>query len=317
MTIIAGIDEAGYGPTLGPLIVAAAVFRLEEGSKEKDLNHLVQLKADHGGLRIGDSKQLYHSGTSINRIETTTLGHAVLGRGVLPVRFDALLEGSINTKPEEIQDLPWYQDRLLSLPLPRASHADDILSRATIQQSLLAEQGISFLDFTLIPIMVPQFNRLTKSSKSKAWTLFYAAARLIEELVRRYPDDELIIHLDRHGGRIHYGPMLQSLFPLAPFTTVQEKREESIYALHWPGRNPVHIDFRVKADAVRTPVALASVIAKTVRELFMECINQCFMETCDGLQPTAGYPEDARRFLDAVDPQLEKMGKREQLIRCR
>ena len=29
MTLVAGIDEAGYGPQLGPLVVAGTAFRIE------------------------------------------------------------------------------------------------------------------------------------------------------------------------------------------------------------------------------------------------------------------------------------------------
>ena len=323
MTIIAGIDEAGYGPTLGPLIVAASAFRLGEGARESDLNRLVRLKADHGGLRIGDSKQLYHPGGSIRRIETTTLGHAVLGRGHLPLRLGALLAGAVDFDPDDVRALPWYGERLPAMPLPRRSDVDDILSRATRQQELLEDRGLTFLDFMVAPVEVPRFNRLTLAAGSKAWTLFYAAGRLIEEIVRRWPDEELIIHVDRHGGRTHYGDLLQTFFPLAPLTTVRERREESVYRLAWPGRSPVRIDFRVKADLTRAPVGLASIIAKTLRELFMGCFNEWFTGRVKDLSPTAGYPTDARRFLDALAAapsrrldlgQLDEGGR---LVRCR
>ncbi len=323
MAIIAGIDEAGYGPTLGPLVVAASAFRLAEGRRESDLNRLVRLRADHGGLRIGDSKQLYQPGGSIRRIETTTLGHAVLGRGHLPLRLDALLDGAVDFDPVAIAALPWYGERLLRTRLPRRSDVEDILSRAARQEELLEDRGIQFLDFLVAPVEVPRFNRLSTAAGSKAWTLFYAAGRLIEEIVHRWPDEELIIHVDRHGGRRHYGDLLQTFFPLAPLTTVSERRDESAYRLAWPGRSPVRIDFRVKADHTRAPVGLASIVAKTVRELFMGCFNAWFTGRVKGLSPTAGYATDARRFLAALAAapsariDLAALDEGGRLVRCR
>ena len=37
MTIVAGIDEAGYGPWLGPLVVSAAALRVPPELAEVDL----------------------------------------------------------------------------------------------------------------------------------------------------------------------------------------------------------------------------------------------------------------------------------------
>ncbi len=34
MTVLAGIDEAGYGPTLGPLVVSLAAFRVAGAEAE-------------------------------------------------------------------------------------------------------------------------------------------------------------------------------------------------------------------------------------------------------------------------------------------
>ncbi len=317
MTIIAGIDEAGYGPTLGPLVVAASAWRLDDKRSERTLNRLVQLKQDDGGLPIRDSKQLYNSGGTIARIEATTLGHAILARGSLPLRVEALLEHALDFHPGEARALPWYGKRLLDLSLPRKTGLDELLERTARQGELLTERGLQVADLFVEVVPEPRFNRLTTAAGSKAWTLFYAHGRLIEKLVATYPDEELVIHADRHGGRIHYAPMLQTFFPLAPLTTLHEKRIESAYELDWPGRDTVHIDFRIKADQARTPVALASVVAKTVRELFMESLNGWFAEQVADVRPTAGYPVDARRFLAEVGKSVDLDTHRDQLVRCR
>ena len=71
----------------------------------------------------------------------------------------------------------------------------------------------------------------------------------------------------------------------------------------------------MKGDGKHAPVALASVLAKTVRELFMESLNTWFAEQVPGVRPTAGYPQDARRFLEDVASVLDRAAPRSQLVR--
>ncbi len=301
MTVVAGIDEAGYGPFTGPLVVAAAAYRLDEGARESDLDRIVREKrVREQGLPTADSKSLYTSGGSLVRIETSTLGHLALARGALPVRVDNLVAGAVDLSRDEVEELPWYAGRLLATRLPRVASLDDVLARTDWHGAHLARRGARFLDLLVAPVLVPRFNRLTTAAGSKAWTLFHTTGRLIEQLVARFPDDDLVIHVDRQGGRIHYGDLLQTHFPMAPLSTVRERRDSSVYRLAWPGRSPVQIDFRVKADDRRAPVALASVAAKTVRELFMISLNGWFTEAVEGLEPSAGYGTDGRRFLTEV-----------------
>ena len=319
MTVVAGIDEAGYGPFVGPLVVAASAYRLEDGAKESDLDRIVRdKKVQTLGLPTADSKQLYHSGGSIARIETSTLGHMALARGAMPVRFDSLADGAIDLSAKEIDELPWYAGRMLQMRLPRVSSLDEVLTRTDWHGAHLAARGARFEDLFIAPVLVPRFNRLTSAAGSKAWTLFHTTGRLIEALVARFHSDELIIHVDRQGGRIHYGDLLQTFFPMAPLRTVRERPESSAYVLAWPDRSPVRIDFRVKADGRRAPVALASVAAKTTRELFMDCLNEWFTGMLVDLKPSAGYGTDGRRFLSevlAAGPKYVKL--RGLLERCR
>jgi ribonuclease HII len=319
VTIVAGIDEAGYGPHVGPLVVAAAAYRLEDDAREADLDRIVSDKAVRAeGLPTADSKQLFHSGGSVKRIEMSTLGHMALSCGCLPVRVAGLLNGALDFSAAEAGKLPWYAKRLMQTALPRVATFDELQARTDWHRDWLEKRGARFESLILAPVLVPRFNRLTQAAGSKAWTLFHTTGRLIETLVKRFPDEKLVIHIDRQGGRIHYGSLLQTFFPMAPLTTVREKPESSAYRMDWPGRSPVAIDFRVKADGRRAPVALASVAAKTVREQFMFSLNEWFVEQLDELKPTAGYGTDGRRFLDEVLKRLPAMSRRRgQLERCR
>jgi len=319
MTVVAGLDEAGYGPLLGPLVVAAAAYRLDDGADESALNDLVR---DDAVLRLGlptaDSKALYHSGGSIERIELSTLGHLELLHGSAPDSIGALLEHAVEPCLDAFAALPWYGAELAARALPSVTTQQRVSERAKWHADDLARRGAHVADLILAPVPVPRFNALTAPAGSKAHTLFETTARLIRQLVDNHPHEELVIHVDRQGGRIHYGEPLSRAFPMAPLTTLHERPEESAYRLHWPGRAPVHLDFRVKADDERAPVALASVAAKTVRELCMGVLNAWFAAQIPGLAPSAGYGRDAQRFLLAVDRTvLESGATRDDFVRCR
>jgi len=315
VTVVAGIDEAGYGPFLGPLVVACAAFGLGEGVKPAALDRLIGLTEKAGGLAIDDSKQLYRGRGDLHRIETSTLGHSALARGALPLRVGALLAHAVDLHAAELDEVPWYGGRLRQLPLPCEAAVPELLARSSRQAELLADRGLRFDDFHVAPVIEPRFNQQVRQYGTKAWPLFLATGRLIDRLMETHPDDELIVHVDRQGGRTHYADLLAGFFPLSRLRVLRERSEESAYRLE-PGNRPaVQIHVHVRGDGRHAPVALASVVAKTVRELFMRSLNAWFAEQVPGLRPTAGYATDARRFLADVAPTLDRSAPRSQLIR--
>jgi len=349
--VVAGIDEAGYGPLLGPLVMAASAYRLAPGAHEDHLHGLLADKAQQAqGLPTADSKLLYrgrhrgrhqvgHRGRrpgrsqgdkratrganelglgSLEPIELSTYGHLLLAKHALPSTVADLLSHAIDLSPDELTELPWYGAPLCETTLPRRGPTSEITARAEQHREWLSQRGARFAELLVAPVLVPRFNRLTAAAGSKAVTLFATTCRLIESLIERFPQDELIIHIDRQGGRIHYGDVMAGNFPMAPVDVLGESRARSSYRLHWPQRPPVMIDFSVKADSSFAPVATASIAAKTLRELFMERFCAWFAERMDGLVPTAGYGTDGRRFLNEVTALLHaEQIPLSQVERCR
>lgn len=324
-TVVAGIDEAGYGPLLGPLVVAAASYVLEPGADEAAVHGLVEDSESWDTLLpTADSKRLYHSGGSLARLELSALGHMLLARGELPGHVAAFLDGAVGCDPAEFEELPWYAGRLLDTPLPRVAEARLVEQRAAAHRDWLAERGARVGSLHIAPVPVPRFNRHATAAGTKAATLFAATSRLVEALVAAHPDAPLVIHVDRQGGRIHYAEALSQAFPFVALTTQDESRERSVYSLDWPGRPPVRLEVSVKADDRRAPVALASVLAKTTREVCMGVLNDWFVERAARrdadapLAPTAGYGRDAQRYLLEVDRLvLESGATRDMFVRCR
>ena len=73
-----------------------------------------------------------------------------------------------------------------------------------------------------------------------------------------------------------------------------EGPRQSVYHFG-PQERRVDVSFRVGAEAC-LPAALASMASKYLRELSMLAINDYWRRRVPQLRPTAGYPNDAKRF---------------------
>ena len=129
--ILVGIDEAGYGPTLGPLVVSAAVFQIGDGRKDefpdsdeygidlwKLLPESVTRKPDKRRIPINDSKKIHRWGKGLGALEEGVLPFLHISKHGLPGDLRALLRylGRNNLADRYLDCYPWYRDRNLKLP---------------------------------------------------------------------------------------------------------------------------------------------------------------------------------------------------------
>src|SRR5438874_2084541 len=74
-----GIDEAGYGPNLGPFVMTAVACRVPEALAEADLWAVLRQavrrppEQDDGRLLVEDSKVLYSTARGLRDLETGVL----------------------------------------------------------------------------------------------------------------------------------------------------------------------------------------------------------------------------------------------------
>ena len=108
--------------------------------------------------------------------------------------------------------------------------------------------------------------------------------------------------------------MLQSAFPDQWLQTIKEGPQECVYRTQFLDphdhdaveQTNLEIRFQPKAEERYLPVALASMLAKYLRELFMMQFNAYWKKKLPNLQPTAGYPMDAKRFLDRIKAKMDE-----------
>ena len=74
MTLVVGTDEAGYGPNLGPLVVAATAWEVAAAADDVD-GVFTAVAADLAGL-WGDSKQIFRGGAGLSALERGVLAAA-------------------------------------------------------------------------------------------------------------------------------------------------------------------------------------------------------------------------------------------------
>ena len=319
MAILAGIDEAGFGPLLGPLVVSCSAFSVQAGLLGADLwqtfRRSVGKTRKHlqGRLLIADSKKAYSREEGLGHLERTAL--AVLQcLGKEPAHLTELLAALCPDCLPRLQEYPWYQ----KMPQCDLTHEPaDMKIASQVFANDLETQGAKLVLLRSCCLDVAYYNTLVGQVKNKAQVLFIAVTQLMQSLLDGFSDDVIQIQVDRQGGRVHYRENLLRSFPGMDLRIVQEGDRTSTYELRTGGRL-VRLSFEVEADDLYLPVSLASMVSKYVRELLMECMNEYFVGMSASLKPTAGYWKDGQRFVEDLRRHLPDVAiDSHKLIRCR
>ena len=305
MTIVIGTDEAGYGPNLGPLVVAATAWRIEaaptaaEGTVAGIASRVAKTVAAAGPL-WGDSKQIYRAGNGFAALERGVLVGLLLAERSLPADWPALgaMIGGIAPPPAALQN-EWL--RLDALGLPREADAESCRRIAATATETLSAERAAIVAIACRTVYPTEFNALLDRGLNKSDILSRTTLDLAARLRTQFGNEPALIWCDRHGGRKCYSGLVARHFETPLVQLLEETPSCSSYVVA-AGPAPsaaTQIEFRVGGEA-RLPVALASMTAKYVRELAMQTFNGFWSERVPGLMATAGYPVDARRWRAAA-----------------
>ncbi len=318
MPWLVGVDEAGYGPNLGPLVMSAVACRVPEDLARGDLWRVLAAavrrpgERDDGRPLVADSKVVHAGPNGLAALELgvlASLRHRPSGQPLILRDFLGRLSP---TAGPELAGEAWYAGRV-ALPSSCVGEA----CAAAAERIALACQaaGLEWGTARTVVVCPERFNAITERWNSKGAVLGEGLAELVRWACELPGGDReaVLLTVDKHGGRNAYAPMLQDAVPAGMIMAQHEGALRSSYHL-MGGPRPMGFTFQPRADAEHFLVALASMVSKYLRELLMLEFNAFWQRHVPGLKPTAGYPGDAARFMDAIRPKAVELGLAESRI---
>lgn len=294
-----GIDEAGYGPNLGPLVMTAVVAESID-DREPDLWADCEGVACRAGgppeqIWVDDSKRILATRKGRAQLERACFS-AIAGTGLeMPDRLDRLFRAVGAGDLDTIELARWLGPA--GLPQWRVGPVPGLLG-----------PGWKLTGIRSVVVGPARFNDRLRAVDSKAVVHFEAFAELLRDAWGRASDGQPTrIRGDKHGGRNFYAGPLADALPDGWVAPEIEGADQSRYAIRGAGRD-LRVEFQPRADSADGLVALASIVSKALREQWMDAFNRFWAGHLPELKPSAGYPVDARRFRAEVGPTADRLG---------
>lgn len=316
MPWLVGIDEAGYGPNLGPFVMAVVACRVPAEPFSCNLWEMLRSavrrprERKDGRLLIEDSKLVYSTPRGFRALErgvlATICANLIEGANAPALTLERLLSVLAPEALPELREEPWYTG---TTAVPHELKPGECTLPIQLFRQACTSVGVCWARAHSFMVCPPRFNALLERWGSKAIVLAVGLAELIRHLLEHELDGDEPVHItiDKQGGRNNYTSLVQQAVPEGAVTPLEEGAKCSCYEVIG-GRRPIRLIFEPRADAGHFTVALASMLAKYLRELCMHEFNQFWRQHVPDLKPTAGYPTDARRFLEDIRAAATRLG---------
>lgn len=322
--LFVGVDEAGYGPNLGPMVVAGSAWLVPRKLTEDQFVELLLQESFSSDrwtcgcqhIPLGDSKKLYTPSSGLRSLELGLLAMWTLV-SQLPCNVESLIQ-KVCSPDDLINAPPWYHE-LWELPIPEQTgleqvvqqseqpqlRRDEIFRLGQLASERLEKHGIELVSVQAKIIGEKVFNQRVLQLGSKGALLSQTTFELISRLLAERPEVEAEIFCDRQGGRKNYLPLLLDWMPDSWFVETRQSTARSSYRTTCGLQRELH--FSVGGDSF-APTALGSMMAKYLRERLMESFNKHWRKLLPNIKPTAGYPQDAQRFRKLIEVVAEQKG---------
>jgi ribonuclease HII len=319
MGLLIGMDEAGYGPNLGPLVISATAWEVPGDPKRIDLWErfagIVEQSppVENSHIQIADSKVVYSPARGLDNLELGVLSALAVWRDGMhgddcPVvngaerplgSFRELCREIAIRAGDELDGEPWFAGTDHSLPaLPSAGLADGWRERCRTHK-------IRLRAICSDVVLTQRFNTHTRANDNKGEALSEMSMQVLRHILQKVNADDhktVLIFADKHGGRNRYHEFLPIVFGDRFIRCHRESMEQSRYRM-----GNAEIRFETKSER-HFPVALASMVSKYVRELAMILFNRFWADRQPGLKRTAGYPTDSTRFRGDIAALQKQLG---------
>ena len=310
MPWIIGVDEAGYGPNLGPLVMTAAACRVPPRWANVDLWDVLRAAVrragdpEDGRLLVADSKVVYSPARGLSALEIGALvltSHVVADSGAC---LSGCLGHLCENAKETLADEAWYVG---DSRLPFVATDSEVAAAVTRFRDTCERRRVGWAVVQSVIVCPREFNALLNKWESKGVVLARGLAQLVARLREAIAGDSaLAFFIDKHGGRNYYAAALQDAVPDAMIVASEESAGRSSYIALGLGRD-VRFTFEPRAEAAHFCVAAASMVSKYLREALMHEFNRFWRSHIPDLKPTAGYPRDAARFLKNIAPAMQRL----------
>jgi hypothetical protein len=326
MALLIGMDEAGYGPNLGPLVISATAWEVPGDPRKIDLWEkfagIIEQTApvDGAHIQIADSKQVYTPARGYDNLEAGVLHALAVWHGGTrpgePASMDGEAGAAIGTfrellrliaiqPPDELNTEPWFA----GTDLPLAVSRDHALGQTWLERC--RSHKIRLRAICSDVVLTRRFNERTLVHDSKGRALSEMSMHVLRHIWQIAGGDEhdaALVIADKHGGRNRYHEFLPIVFGDRFIRCHEESLEKSRYRV-----GKAEVRFETKSER-HLPVALASMVSKYLRELAMTLFNRFWTDRQPSLKRTAGYPTDAIRFRKDIAALQTQLGIADEIL---